>query len=127
MLEQSRPASYPNAMPTTLRRLVALLILTAYMSAATFPLVPAAHAMSGDMGTSMAHHQDNPNDRMPCKSTPQPCVADLGCMFLVSLPAVSDPTLLTLAAWASVQYPGSPQTMHGLSVKPALGPPISRT
>jgi len=114
-------------MPTVLRRLVALLILTAYMSAAMGQHVPFARAMSGDVGTGMAHHQEGPNDRMPCKSTPQPCVADLGCMFLVSLPAVSDPTLLTLAAWASVQYPGSPQAMHGLSVKPALGPPISRT
>ena len=114
-------------MLTTLRRVIALLILTAYVGVAVISHAPPGQAMSGDVGTHIAQHQEGPTDRMPCKSTPQPCVADLGCMFLVSLPAVSDPTLLTLAAWASVQYPGSPQTMHGLSVKPALGPPISRT
>ena len=109
----------------TLRRVVALLIVTAYVSAAMVQHVPFASATAADMGTGMAHHQEPPKDRMPCKSTPQPCVADLGCMFLVSLPAASDPALLTLAAWASVQYPGSPDPLHGRSVKPALGPPIS--
>src|SRR5438128_128539 len=113
-------------MLTALRRVLAILILTAYLSAAMGQHVPFAHAMSGDAGTGMAHHQESPTDRMPCKSTPQPCVADLGCVFLIGLPAVLDPTLLTLTAWASVRYPGAPQTLHGLSVKPALGPPISR-
>ena len=112
-------------MPIALRRIVALLIVTAYVSAAMVQHVPFASATAGDMGTGMAHHQEPPKDRMPCKSTPQPCVADLGCMFLVSLPAVADPSLLTLTAWASVEYQVAPQPLPGRSIKPALGPPIS--
>ena len=34
-------------------------------------------------------------------------------------------TLLTLTAWSSVSYPGSPDALQGRSVKPAIGPPIS--
>ena len=114
-------------MLAALRRVVALLILTAYVVAAMVQHVPFAHAMAGDMGAGMAQHQDDPSDRMPCKSTPQPCVADLGCIFLISLPAIAMPALLTLTTWASVSYPGAPEELLGLSIKPALGPPISPT
>jgi len=113
-------------MLAVLLRVIALLILTAYASAATIQLAPLAQAMSGDMTTGMAHQQEAPTDRMPCKSTPSPCVGDLGCIFLVGLPAIPDPTLLTLTAWSMVHYRGSPHTLHGRSVKPAIGPPISR-
>lgn len=112
-------------MLTTLRRVVALLILTAYLSAVSGLHMPTASAMAGDMGTGIAHHQEGPKDRMPCESTPQPCVADLGCVFLVSLPAMSEPALLTLTAWASVLYPGTPHALYGRSIKPPLGPPIT--
>ena len=74
----------------------------------------------------MAQHEGSPIDNTPCKHTAPTCVSDFGCVFLVGLPMMPDPTLLTLTAWASVRYPGAPQTLHGLSVKPALGPPISR-
>ncbi len=125
-LEQHRRASYPNAMLTALRRVIALLILTAYVGAAVISHAPPGQAMSGDVGTGMAHHQEGPTDRMPCKSTPSPCVTDLGCIFLVGLPSMPDPTLLTLTAWSMVHYLGSPDALHGRSVKPAIGPPISR-
>ena len=114
-------------MLAALRRIIALLILTAYVSAAMVQHVPFAHAMGGDMAAGMAQHQDDPSNRMPCKSTPQPCVADLGCIFLISLPAIAMPTLLTLTAWASVTYPGVLEELLGRSIKPALGPPISPT
>ena len=114
-------------MLTALRRVIALLILTAYVSAAVVQHVPLAHAMVGDMGAGMAQHQDDPSNRMPCKSTPQPCVTDLGCIFLISLPAIATPTLLALTIWASVIYPGVPEELLGRSIKPALGPPISLT
>src|SRR5207244_1852597 len=113
LLERHWRASYPTAMLTALRRVITLLILTAYVSAATVQFVPLAHAMAGDVGTGMAHHQEGQTDRMPCKSTPSPCVVDLGCMLLVSLPAISDPALLSLTAWSSVHYLGSPHALHG--------------
>jgi len=113
-------------MPTILRRVLALLILTAYASAVMIQLVPAAHAMSGSMGTGMAHHQEAPTDEMPCKGTVSPCITDLGCIFLVGLPTMPGLTLLTLTAWSSVSYPRSPDALQGRSVKPAIGPPITR-
>src|SRR5882762_8352775 len=113
-------------MLTALRRVLALLILTAYASVATIQLAPLAQAMSGDVGTGMAHPQEGPTHRMPCKSTPPLCVTDLGCIFLVGLPSMPDPTLLTLTAWSMVHYLGSPHALHGRTVKPAIGPPISR-
>jgi len=125
-LEQHRRASYPNVMLTTLRRVIALLILTAYVGVAVISHAPPGQAMSGDVGTHIAQHQEGPTDNMPCKSNPPPCVTDLGCIFLVGLPSIPDPTLLTLAAWSMVHYLGSPHALHGRSVKPAIGPPISR-
>ena len=112
-------------MRTALRRLVVFLILTVYMSAAMVQHVPLAHAMSVDMSTGMAHDQENPTDRMPCNSTPAPCVIDLGCVFLVGLPSMPDPILLGLTAWSSIHYLGSRDSLHGRSIEPAIGPPIS--
>ena len=109
------------------RRVIAVLILTAYASAALVQHVPFAHAMAGVVSTAMTQHQDGPSHPMPCKSTPQPCIADLGCVFLISLPAISDPRVLTLSAWASIEYPAVQSRLHGRSIKPPLGPPISLT
>jgi len=112
-------------MLTALRRLVVFLILTVYVSAAMVQQVPLAHAMSVDMSTGMAHDQEGPTDRMPCNSTPAPCVTDLGCIFLVGLPSMPDPALLGLTAWSSIHYLGSRDALHGRSIEPAIGPPIS--
>jgi hypothetical protein len=114
-----------SAMPILLRRVLALLFVTAYMGAAMFQLAPASQAITGDMSSGMVHH-DAPIDKMPCQDTTSPSVTDLGCIFLVGLPAMPDPTLLTITAWSSVHYLGSPNALHGRSVKPAIGPPISR-
>ena len=125
-VERASQPSYSTPMLAALRRVIALLILTAYMSGTTGQHVLFARAMSGDMGTGMAHHQEEPSNKMPCKGTVSPCVTDLGCVFLVGLPAMPEPTLLTLSAWSSISYPGSPDVLQGQSVKPAIGPPISR-
>ena len=42
-------------------------------------------------------------DKMPCKGMLPNCVTDIGCIFLVSLPA-PDLTLVTMTAWSSVIY-----------------------
>ena len=111
-------------MLTALRRLIAFLILTVYMSAAIIQHVPLAHAMSVDMSTGMAHGQEGPPDRMPCNSTPAPCVTDLGCMFLVSV-LTPDLTLFTRTAWLSVIYGNTSDALRGRTIEPALGPPIT--
>jgi hypothetical protein len=80
--------------------------------------------MSSSSMNGMMHEQDGQRDKMPCKGMLPGCVTDLGCIFLVSLPA-PDPTLVTVTAWSSVIYTGSSELLRGRSIKPALGPPIS--
>ena len=110
-----------------LRRFLALLIVTAYVGATILQIAPT-YAANADMSSlamgGMIHQQDSPGDKMPCKGMLPGCVADLGCIFLLSLPA-PNVTLFTVTSWSSVIYPGSDQSLRGRSIKPALGPPIS--
>ena len=112
-------------MATWSRRVFVVLTLIAYMGASALMIAPADPSMAGDMTSGMAQHEGAPSDNMPCKHTAPTCIIDLGCVFLVGLPMMPDPTLLTLTAWSSVSYPGSPDALQGRSVKPAIGPPIS--
>jgi hypothetical protein len=111
-------------MATFFHRVFIVLNLIAYVGASVIMLA-AGPSMAGDMADGMAQHQEAPSDKMPCKHTAPTCITDLGCVFLVGLPTIPDPTLLTLTAWSSVSYPGSPDARQGRSVKPAIGPPIS--
>jgi hypothetical protein len=112
-----------------LRRILSLLIVTAYVGATMLQAVPsyAANmnnaAMSHTDMSGMMHEQDGQRDKMPCKGMLPGCVTDLGCIFLVSLPT-PHAGLFTVTAWSSVIYTGSSQSLHGRSIKPALGPPI---
>jgi hypothetical protein len=110
-----------------LRQILTLLIVTAYVGATVFQVAPtyaANAAMSSSSMNGMMHEQDGPGDKMPCKGMLPGCVTDLGCVFLVSVPA-PDLTLVTMTAWSSVIYTGSSESLRGRSIKPALGPPIS--
>jgi hypothetical protein len=110
-----------------LRQILALLIVTAYVGATVFQVAPVFAAgtdMSRSSMNGMVHEQDSPGDKMPCKGMLPGCVTDLGCIFLVSLPA-PDLTLATVTAWSSVIYAGSSRSLRGRTIKPALGPPIS--
>ena len=109
-----------------LRQIVTLLIVTAYIGATTPQVVPS-YAAAADMNhaamSGMMHDQDNPGDKMPCKGMLPGCVTDVGCIFLVSLPAPGL-TFVTVTAWSSVSYDNESQGLRGRSIKPALGPPI---
>ena len=110
-----------------LRRILALLIVTAYVGATTLQVAPvfAANADTGSAAMNgMMHEQDGQGEKMPCKGMLPGCVTDLGCIFLVSLPA-PNVALFTVTAWSSVIYAGSSQSLRGRSIQPALGPPIS--
>jgi len=110
-----------------LRRILALLIVTAYVGATVLQVAPAYAAnanMSSPSINGMMHEQDGQGDKMPCKGMLPGCVTDLGCIFLVSLPA-PNVALFTVTAWSSVIYAGSSQSLRGRSIQPALGPPIS--
>ena len=109
-----------------LRQILTLLIVTAYIGATMLQAAPGyaatvetRHAAMG----GMMHHEDRPGDKMPCKGMLPGCIGDLGCIFLVSLPA-PDLTLVGVTAWSSVSYHTASQGLHGRTIKPALGPPI---
>ena len=107
-----------------LRQILTLLIVTAYIGATLLPAAPSHAANAGMNHADMMHDHQNPGDnKMPCKGMLPGCVTDLGCIFLVSLPA-PDLTLVGVTAWSSVSYDNASQGLHGRTVKPALGPPI---
>jgi hypothetical protein len=110
-----------------LRQILALLIMTAYVGVTVFQVAPVYPA-NGDMNSSssmngMMHEQTGQSDKMPCKGMLPNCVTDLGCIFLLSLPAAPELNVFTRTAWLSVVYPGSSH-LHGRTIEPALGPPI---
>jgi hypothetical protein len=110
-----------------LRQILALLIVTAYVGATMLQVAPS-YAANADMSSSfmngMMHEQDGQGDKMPCKGMLPGCVTDLGCIFLVSLPA-PNVTLFTVTVWSSVIYDNASEALPGRTIKPALGPPIS--
>src|SRR5712671_6148841 len=95
-----------------LRRILALLIVTAYVGATVLQVAPANANMSSSSINGMMHEQDGQGDKMPCKGMLPGCVTDLGCIFLVSLPA-PDPTLVTMTAWSSVTYDSASDGLRG--------------
>jgi hypothetical protein len=110
-----------------LRRILALLIVTAYVGATMLPVAPT-YAANADTSSSsingMMHEHDGHGEKMPCKGMLPGCVTDVGCIFLVSLPA-PDLTLVDMTAWSSVIYDNASEGLPGRTIKPALGPPIS--
>lgn len=108
-----------------LRRLFAMLIMATYLGSAILQVAPMAYAASSDTGTmTMQHDGDSDSDSMPCKGKMSSgCVTQLGCIFLITLPA-PDLAVATIAAWSSIVYVVNPEYLRGRSIKPALGPPI---
>jgi hypothetical protein len=77
------------------------------------------------LGAAMMHEQGGMGDKMPCQGSLPGCTTEIGCVFLVSVPP-PQLTLATMIVWSSVRYSVSPEFLDGRSIKPALGPPISR-
>src|SRR5665213_868722 len=124
LIRIGRCGSYRGMPVKLLRQMLALLIVTAYVGATMLQPAPAAAASASAMSGMMQEH-DSQRDHMPCKGMVPHCITDLGCVFLVSLPAMPGPAFYTAAEWSPVNYAGSPQMLHGRSIKPALGPPIT--
>jgi hypothetical protein len=108
-----------------LQRLLILLIVAVYFGATVVQAAVMLPSPVPAMAGGMMHQQGDSGDPMPCKGKMPACVTDLGCIFLVSLPGLPDLSLFTATEWSSVAYGGSPPSLHGRSIKPALGPPIS--
>src|SRR5207253_10912464 len=89
-----------------LRRILVLLIVTAYVGATVFQVAPvfAARAAPGSAAMNgMMHDEPGQGDKMPCKGMLPGCVTDLGRIVLVSLPS-PNVTPFTATAWPSVIY-----------------------
>ena len=110
-----------------LRQIFSVLLVVAYVSAAIVAVAPVANAAPHAMANGMTMPADGMDGKMPmpCKSTKSNCVTDAGCIFMVSLPA-PQLDIGTPFAWAFVDFPMVAESVPGHSIKPLLGPPISR-
>jgi hypothetical protein len=127
-LDAGQAATYQLRMPVRLfRQIVSVLLMVAYLSATFIGVAPVANAAPGVMtGGMMTQDGQGGEMPMPCKSMKSGCVTELGCIFMVSLPA-ADLSAGTPLAWSPVTYSVSPEFLLGRSTKPALGPPRSLT
>jgi len=113
-----------------LRKVISVLIVAAYASATIFATVSSVNAAQHTMnGSGMMMNMSNAGDHMPMpcsKGMKSGCITDLGCIFLVSLPATHS-TTMTMIEWSMIDYATDPEVLHEHSIKPPLDPPISRT
>lgn len=111
-----------------LRQILSVLLVVAYVSATILAAAPGASAASHPMpGAVKMMMGDAGNTKpMPCsKSMKLDCFNELGCIFMVSL-RPADLSVPTAISWSMVTYPALAEFLRGHSIKPALGPPISR-
>jgi hypothetical protein len=107
-----------------LRQVLTIFVVIAYLGATMLATAPMANAAPAPMN-GMMHEQGSMGDKMPCQGSLSGCTTEIGCIFLVSLPP-PQLTFATMIVWSSVRYSLSPEFLDGRSIKPALGPPISR-
>jgi hypothetical protein len=93
-----------------LRQAFTILIVSTYFGATILAAAPMANAAPAPMN-GMMHEQGGMGDKKPVSRLAAGCTTEIGCIFLVSLP---------------VRYSVSREFLDGLSIKPALGPPIPR-
>jgi hypothetical protein len=113
-----------------LRQIVSVLLMVAYAGATIIAIAPAAKAAPGAIASGMIMQADQMGGGMgdmPCKSKTMKsnCVTDAGCIFMLSLPAPQY-DIGTPLAWAFVTFAIAAESVPGHSIKPLLGPPISR-
>jgi hypothetical protein len=101
-----------------IRRLVVALSLLAFVGAG---LVSPMAAAQPDKQMSMENTSDG---SMPCcPEKALSCITDVGCAFLVGLP-LSPSLTSTILSWSPLAYAITHDGGEGLSLQPALGPPI---
>jgi hypothetical protein len=117
--------TYQTKMPVRLfRQIISMLLVAAYVSATIF--APAAFAAPSQISDGMMMTQSGNSEQMPCKGMKTGCVTEVGCVFIVSLPA-PDLTAIAAVPWLPVTYSVSPDFLNGRATKPALDPPRSFT
>jgi hypothetical protein len=129
-LEPGHGSTYQLRMPVRLlRQIFSVLLVVAYVSATILTAAPGANAAPPAMADGMMMMmtgQTGDAMPMPCsKGMKSSCVGDFGCVFMVSLPAAHF-GVATRIAWSAITYTVADNFLGEHSIKPALGPPISR-
>ena len=111
-----------------LRQIFSVLLMAAYLSATILTSAPDAKAAPPAMDSMMmVTGQAGDAMPMPCSmGMKSSCIGDIGCIFMVSLPAAHFGSA-TRITWSAVTYAVADDYLREHSIKPALGPPISRT
>ena len=112
------------------RPLLAILVAIAFIGAPFVVQAAAPMPCHGACLTSMADHADPGHLAAPCK-LPAPCKsmmpACMGALSCFSTVSISGPQTIMAPgpSWLPVPYWGDNHKIDGLSVDPALGPPIA--
>lgn len=106
-----------------LRLFCAVLLVAALFGVGMGQAVPAFAMTGPDMTMAADSGSSTDGESSPCKGTVSGCMTDLGCIFLIGLPAPHQP-IATRRAWASVSYWSTADRATGRALAPDLGPPI---
>ena len=113
-----------------LRRLFAILCAVASLSASMARIMPAT-AMPAHMAMAMPMAADGggpDNQPVPCKGMSPACMIDLGCIFMIGVPAPGPGPLVVHLGWEPVSYRlSADKTPVGRIRAPDLRPPIRLT
>ena len=121
-IEYAGSSNYVRRMPVRLlRRILMILLAGAFFGAATLQVSLSLSAAHTEM--AMVDQNGGDGNPMPCKGITLNCLSDLGCIFMISLPA-PQLTIATDPAWSAVVYGLPSNAAAGRSIAPDLGPPI---
>jgi len=117
-------------LPRLARLVVTAITICAFLGAGLMQNVPSAQAdtarmammadQGGDAAPMPCHGAQKPT---PCKDKVPGCMTDLGCLFVVALPAPHTRVAERLA-WGPVKYWATDNLTEGVTPQPYLGPPI---
>jgi hypothetical protein len=104
-----------------IKRLFIVLSLLAFVGTGFAQATTLDTAQSPGKAMTMSAMSDG---SMPCCPEKAPaCHTDVGCVFMVGIPLPA-PGIASTLAWSAVAYRISHDGGEGLSIQPALGPPI---
>jgi hypothetical protein len=98
-----------------------ILLVGAFFGATTLQVSLRVSAAGTRM--TMVDQDNGDGNPMPCKGVTLNCLSELGCIFMLSLPA-PQLTMATDLAWSPVVYGLPSNAAAGRSIAPDLGPPI---
>ena len=104
-----------------IKRLFIVLSLLAFVGTGFAQATMLDTAQSSGKAMAMSDMSDS---AMPCCPEKAPsCNTDVGCVFMVGIPLPA-PGIASTLAWSAVAYRMSHDAGEGLSIQPAIGPPI---